>query len=223
MCTREIIHSKAMRSAILGNRHKQRSITIDWLGVAETRALKLDLGVKKWRNQKSIFGILVYIFYRYQNCKNHVGRIGTLRKNTLTLSNNFAQHPCKTLEMFSPNDLLTFSNFTGFPGDKDPESLWISKCRALLVTSGLIWNDCDVKRGSSGSGVLAKDNSSGSPRTVVVGVLSGDRSLVLIQNGRTRKVRLNVAVHLTGPKLSQINEWTNGWAPNSPPLYKKKK
>ncbi|KAJ7381199.1 Protease, serine, 35 [Desmophyllum pertusum] len=64
-------------------------------------------------------------------------------------------------------------SITGFPGDKDPESLWISKCRALLVTSGLIWNDCDVKRGSSGSGVLAKDNSSGSPRTVVVGVLSG--------------------------------------------------
>lgn len=96
---------------------------------------------------------------------------------------------------------------TGFPSDKAPSSLWISKCRALKVTSGLIWNDCDVARGSSGSGVLLKESSSGSTRTVVVGVLSGER--ILRNRGGSKKLRLNVAVHLTGTRLSQINEWTS--------------
>lgn len=96
-------------------------------------------------------------------------------------------------------------SITGFPGDKSPSSLWISKCRAILVSSGQIWNNCDVVRGSSGSGVLVKDNSGGITRTVVVGVLSGEQSVRI----RGRVKRFNVAVHLTGSKLSQINEWIN--------------
>ncbi|XP_022792677.1 serine protease 23-like [Stylophora pistillata] len=96
-------------------------------------------------------------------------------------------------------------SITGFPGDKPPSSLWISKCRAILVTSGQIWNNCDVVRGSSGSGVLKKESSRGTSRTVVVGVLSGEKSVRI--NGRVR--RINVAVHLTGSRLSQINEWIN--------------
>lgn len=96
-------------------------------------------------------------------------------------------------------------SITGFPSDKAPSSLWMSKCRALKVTSGLIWNDCDAARGSSGSGVLLKDTSSGSTRTVVVGVLSREGTL---RRG-SKKLRLNVAVHLTGTRLSQVNEWTS--------------
>ena len=48
-----------------------------------------------------------------------------------------------------------------------------------------------------------KDNSSGSSRAAVVGVLSGEQSLRI----RGRLKRFNIAVHLTGSKLSQINEW----------------
>ena len=73
------------------------------------------------------------------------------------------------------------------------------------MSSGQIWNNCDVVRGSSGSGVLLKDNSGGITRTVVVGVLSGEQSVRI----RGRVKRFNVAVHLTGSKLSQINEWIN--------------
>lgn len=98
-------------------------------------------------------------------------------------------------------------SITGFPSDKAPSSLWISKCSALKVTSGLIWNNCDAAHGSSGSGVLLKDSSSGSTRTVVVGVLSGQRTLRT--RGSSKKRLLNVAVHLTGTRLSLINDWTS--------------
>jgi len=68
------------------------------------------------------------------------------------------------------------------------------------VTNGLIWNQCDAARGSSGSGVLG-----GSPRTAVVGVLSGEKT---IRNRQQKVVRLNVAVHLTRNIISQIKKWT---------------
>ncbi|XP_074617579.1 serine protease 23-like [Acropora palmata] len=89
---------------------------------------------------------------------------------------------------------------TGFPSDKPSNTLWTTKCRPLLVTNGLIWNQCDAARGSSGSGVLG-----GSPRTAVVGVLSGEKT---IRNRQQKVVRLNVAVHLTRNIISQIKKWT---------------
>lgn len=74
-----------------------------------------------------------------------------------------------------------------------------------MVTSGLIWNQCDAARGSSGSGVFVKNNSR-SPRTTVVGVLSGEK--VITHKAKGQKVRLNVAVHLTRTRVFQIHQWT---------------
>ena len=53
-----------------------------WLGVAEAWTLKLNFMVKKWRDQKIIFGILIYALCRFQNYiyKNPEGRIDTLMK-----------------------------------------------------------------------------------------------------------------------------------------------
>ena len=46
--------------------------------MAEARTLKLDFVVKKWQNQKILFGLLIYALYRFQNQKHPVGRIDTL-------------------------------------------------------------------------------------------------------------------------------------------------
>ena len=43
------------------------------------KTLKLDFVVKKWQDQKISFGILIYDLRRFQNHKNPVGRIDTLR------------------------------------------------------------------------------------------------------------------------------------------------
>ena len=47
--------------------------------MAEARTLKLDFMVKKWQNQKTLFGILIYALCRFQSHKNRIGRIDTLR------------------------------------------------------------------------------------------------------------------------------------------------
>lgn len=99
------------------------------------------------------------------------------------------------------------SFFSGFPSDKPSNSLWTTKCRPLLVTNGLIWNQCDAASGSSGSGVFGKSTIGRSPRTAVVGVLSGEKTI----RSRQQKVRLNVAVHLTRNIISQIKKWTKNW------------
>ncbi|XP_068674502.1 serine protease 23-like [Montipora foliosa] len=96
-------------------------------------------------------------------------------------------------------------SITGFPGDKPSNSLWTTKCNPL-VTRGLILNRCDVAQGSSGSGVFATDTSSGLRRTTVVGVLSSEQTITL--SNRQRKLRFNVAVHLTRSRVSQIKTWT---------------
>ena len=57
-----------------------------WLGVAEGRTLKLDFVVKKWQDQKIIFGILIYALCRFQNYKNPVGHIDTLRFSQFTVT-----------------------------------------------------------------------------------------------------------------------------------------
>ena len=59
-------------------RHQSSIARSTWLGVAEGRTLKLDFVVKKWQDQKLIFGILIYALCRFQNHKNPVGRIDTL-------------------------------------------------------------------------------------------------------------------------------------------------
>ena len=46
--------------------------------MAEARTLKLDFVVKKWQNQKLIFGILIYALCRFQNHKNPIGHKDTL-------------------------------------------------------------------------------------------------------------------------------------------------
>ena len=99
-----------------------------------------------------------------------------------------------------------FPFIAGFPGDKPSNSLWTTKCHPLFVTRGLIWNQCDVAQGSSGSGVFATDTSSGLPRTTVVGILSGEKTIT--SSNRQLKLRLNVAVHLTRSRVSQIKKWT---------------
>ena len=48
--------------------------------MAEVRTLKLYFVVKKWQNQKIIFGIFIYALCRFQNHKNPVGCIDTLKK-----------------------------------------------------------------------------------------------------------------------------------------------
>ena len=64
----------------------------------------------------------------------------------------------------------------------------------FLVQGGVIYNKCDATRGSSGSGMFVTASSG----TKVVDVLSGE----------TKRSRLNVAVHFTRSKVSQINGWT---------------
>ena len=72
-----------------------RRLLVNLMGVAEVRTLKLDFMVKKWQNQKIIFGILIYALCRLQNHKNPVGRIDTLIRLQTTQPWLFCYINCK--------------------------------------------------------------------------------------------------------------------------------
>ena len=61
--------------------------------MAEKQTLKLDFMVKKWQDQKIIFGILIYTLCRFQNYKNPVGRIDTLKLTSLVGLPTNSKHP----------------------------------------------------------------------------------------------------------------------------------
>ena len=63
--------------------HQFSIVQSTWFGVAEGQTLKLDFVMKRWQDQKKIFGILIYALCRFQNYKNHVGCIDTLNNHNL--------------------------------------------------------------------------------------------------------------------------------------------
>ena len=71
-------------------------LSVNLIGHAEAQTLKLDFVVKKWQNQKNIFGILIYALCRFQNHRNPVGRIDTLTTMTVQHPGPWPNHTVST-------------------------------------------------------------------------------------------------------------------------------
>ncbi|XP_020793121.1 inactive serine protease 35 [Boleophthalmus pectinirostris] len=100
-------------------------------------------------------------------------------------------------------------HFSGFDDDR-PGNLVYRFCSVSQESSDLLYQYCDAKPGSSGSGVYIRLKEPGKKKWTrkIIGVFSGHQWVDV--NGNGAQQDYNVAVRITPLKYAQICEWVHG-------------
>ncbi|XP_072316956.1 inactive serine protease 35 [Eucyclogobius newberryi] len=100
-------------------------------------------------------------------------------------------------------------HFSGFDDDR-PGNLVYRFCSVSQESSDLLYQYCDAKPGSSGSGVYIRLKEPGKKKWTrkIIGVFSGHQWVDV--NGNGAQQDFNVAVRITPLKYAQICEWVHG-------------
>uniref|UniRef100_A0A8C6X0F5 Inactive serine protease 35 n=1 Tax=Neogobius melanostomus TaxID=47308 RepID=A0A8C6X0F5_9GOBI len=98
-------------------------------------------------------------------------------------------------------------HFSGFDDDR-PGTLVYRFCSVSQESSDLLYQYCDAKPGSSGSGVYIRLKAGKKWKRKIIGVFSGHQWVDV--NGNGAQQDYNVAVRITPLKYAQICEWVHG-------------
>lgn len=100
-------------------------------------------------------------------------------------------------------------HFSGFDDDR-PGNLVYRFCSVSQESNDLLYQYCDAKPGSSGSGVYIRLKEPGKKKwkRKIIGVFSGHQWVDV--NGNGAQQDYNVAVRITPLKYAQICEWVHG-------------
>ncbi|KAM9309012.1 inactive serine protease 35 [Pholidichthys leucotaenia] len=100
-------------------------------------------------------------------------------------------------------------HFSGFDDDR-PGNLVYRFCSVSEESNDLLYQYCDAKPGSSGSGVYIRLKEPGKKKwkRKIIGVFSGHQWVDV--NGDGQQQDYNVAVRITPPKYAQICYWVHG-------------
>ncbi|KAK7886474.1 hypothetical protein WMY93_026095 [Mugilogobius chulae] len=100
-------------------------------------------------------------------------------------------------------------HFSGFDDDR-PGNLVYRFCSVSQESNDLLYQYCDAKPGSSGSGVYIRLKEPGKKKWTrkIIGVFSGHQWVDV--NGNGAQQDFNVAVRITPLKYAQICEWVHG-------------
>lgn len=100
-------------------------------------------------------------------------------------------------------------HFSGFDDDR-PGNLVYRFCSVSQESNDLLYQYCDAKPGSSGSGVYIRLKEPGKKKwkRKIIGVFSGHQWVDV--NGDGAQQDYNVAVRITPLKYAQICEWVHG-------------